>query len=110
MTDVPLAYSAGALVLQKSAFEKIPAAQRESVTEIFTRKLAPLKDAVRRENQQAIRVLTSKGIKTVTPAPEDLKEFQALVMKGISTLGNGEFSKSTLNEISAFVKASRKED
>jgi TRAP-type C4-dicarboxylate transport system substrate-binding protein len=110
LTDEPLAYSTGAVVLQKSAFEKIPAGQRGTVEEIFKRNLAPLKDAIRKENQKAIQVLTAKGIKRVTPSPQDVKEFQAIVMKGIDTLGNDQFSKKTLAEISAFLKTMRKEN
>ena len=109
MTDVPLAYSAGAVVLQKAAFEKIPVAQRAIVEEIFKRNLEPLKDNIRKENQKAIQVLTGKGIKLVTPSPNDVKEFQAVCIKGISTLGEDHFSKNTLEEISVFLKTLRKE-
>ena len=109
LTDVPLAYSAGAVVVQKSAFEKIPAAQKGTVEEIFKRNLEPLKESIRGENQKAIQVLTAKGIKLVTPSPADLKEFQAIVIKGIGTLGEDQFSKKTLEEITAFVQTLRKE-
>ena len=63
LTDVPLAYSVGAVVFQKSAWEKIPPSHRGSVEEIFQRKLEPLKDNIRQENQKAIQVLANKGIK-----------------------------------------------
>jgi TRAP-type transport system periplasmic protein len=109
LTDVPLAYSAGAVVVQKSAFDKIPAAHRGTVEEIFKRNLEPLKESIRGENQKAIQVLTAKGIKLVTPSPADLKEFQAIVIKGIGTLGEDQFSKKTLEEITAFVRNLRKE-
>lgn len=109
LTDVPLAYSAGAVVVQKSAFEKIPAAQRGTVEEIFKRNLEPLKESIRGENQKAIQVLTAKGIKLVTPSPADLKEFQAIVIKGIGTLGEDQFSKKILEEMTAFVRTLRKE-
>jgi TRAP-type C4-dicarboxylate transport system substrate-binding protein len=110
MTDVPLAYSAGAVVFQKSALEKIPAAQREMMEEIFKHRLTPLKEKVRAENKKAIEVLASKGIKRVTPSPKDVKEFQALCARGINTLGEDEFSKKTLGEIRAFLKTLRKEN
>jgi TRAP-type transport system periplasmic protein len=109
MTDVPLAYSAGAVVLQKSAFEKIPPSQRGILEEIFKRNLEPLKDSIRKENQKAIQVLTGKGIKLVTPSPNDVKEFQAICIRGISTLGEEHFSKKTQEEISAFLKTLLKE-
>jgi TRAP-type C4-dicarboxylate transport system substrate-binding protein len=109
LTDVPLAYSAGAVVLQKSAFEKIPPLQRGIVEEIFKRNLEPLKDSIRKDNQKAIQVLTGKGIKVVTPSPNDVKEFQAICIRGISTLGEEHFSKKALEEISSFLQNLRKE-
>jgi TRAP-type C4-dicarboxylate transport system substrate-binding protein len=108
MMEVPLAYSAGAVVFQKSALEKIPALQRGSMEEIFRRQMGPLKQTVRAENQKAIQVLTGKGIKLVSPAPQDLKKFQELCDRGISTLGENEFSKKTLEEIQALLKNSGK--
>jgi len=109
LTDVPLAYSAGAVVLQKSAFEKIPPLQRGIMEEIFKRNLEPLKDSIRKDNQKAIQVLTGKGIKVVTPSPNDVKEFQAICIRGISTLGEEHFSKKALEEISSFLQNLRKE-
>jgi TRAP-type C4-dicarboxylate transport system substrate-binding protein len=110
MTDVPLAYSAGAVVFQKSALEKIPAVQRGMMEEIFQRRLTPLKEKIRAENKKAIEVLAGKGIKRVTPSPKDVKEFQALCARGINTLGEDEFSKKTLEKIRAFLKTRRKEN
>ena len=110
MTDVPLAYSVGAVVLQKSVFEKIPAAQRGTVEEVFRRHLEPLKDKVRAEDEKAMQVLTGKGIKRVTPSPKEVKEFQAACARGINTLGEDHFSRKTLEEIRAFLKTLRKEN
>lgn len=109
LTDVPLAYSAGAVVLQKSAFEKIPPGQRGLIEEVFRRNLEPLKDSIRKDNQKAIQVLASKGIKLVRPSPQDVKEFQAICIRGISTLGEEHFSKKALEEISVFLQTLRKE-
>jgi TRAP-type C4-dicarboxylate transport system substrate-binding protein len=110
MTDVPLAYSVGAVVFQKSAFEKIPAAQRGTVEEVFRRHLEPLKDKVRVEDEKAMQVLTGKGIKRVTPSPKEVKEFQAACARGINTLGEDHFSRKTLEEMRAFLKTLRKEN
>ncbi len=110
MTDMPLAYSAGAVVFQKSALEKIPVSQRGIVEEIFQRNLAPLKEITRQENEKAIQVLAGKGIKRVTPSPGDVKEFQAICMRGIDKLGEEQFSRKTLEEIRTFLKTLRKEN
>ena len=110
MTDVPLSYSVGAAVLQKSAFEKIPQALRGTVEEIFRRHLALLKENVRKEDQKAIGVLTKQGIKLISPNNKELKEMQALSLKGVDTLGEDVFSKKTLAEVKTFLKALRKEN
>jgi len=110
MTDLPLAYSAGAVVFQKTALEKIPVSQREIVEEIFRRNLAPLKEITRQENAKAIQVLAGRGIKRVTPSPGDVREFQAICMRGIDRLGEEEFSRKTLEEVRTFLKTLRKEN
>ena len=110
MTDVPLAYSAGAVVLRKSDYEKIAPAQRPIVEAAFKRQLVPLKEQLRKENEKAIQVLQGKGIKLVTPSAPDLKELQALCFKGIATLGEDQFSKKSLEEVRNSVKTLRKEN
>ena len=110
MTDVPLVYSVGAVVLRKSDFEKIPSAQRPVVEAAFARQLAPLKDQLRKENEKAIQVLQTKGIKLITPSDRDVKELQVLCFKGIATLGEDQFSKKTLEEARNILKTLRKEN
>jgi TRAP-type transport system periplasmic protein len=110
MTDVPLVYSASAVVLRKSDFEKIPPAQRPVVEAAFKRQLAPLKEQLRKENEKAIQVLQGKGIKLVSPSARDVKEFQSLCFKGIATLGDDQFSKKSLEEVRSFLRTQRKEN
>jgi TRAP-type transport system periplasmic protein len=107
MTDVPLSYSVGAVVLQKSAFEKIPSSSRGVVEEIFHRHMAILKENIRKENQRAIGVLTKQGIKPVSLPDKELKELQALCLKGVDSLDETVFSKKTLAEVKAFLKNAR---
>ncbi|MCJ7833120.1 MAG: TRAP transporter substrate-binding protein DctP, partial [Deltaproteobacteria bacterium] len=110
MTDVPLSYSVGASVLHRSAFEKIPPALRGTVEEIFRHHLALLKENVRKEDQKAITVLAKQGIKLVSPNAKEVKEMQALSMKGVDTLGEDVFPKKTLAEAKALLKTLRKEN
>jgi TRAP-type transport system periplasmic protein len=110
MTDVPLAYSAGAVVLKKSDYEKITPAQRPIVEAAFKRQLTPLNEQLRKENEKAIQVLQAKGIKLVTPSARDLKELQALCFKGVATLGEDQFSKKSLEEVRNLLKTQRKEN
>ena len=110
LTDLPLSYSVGALVMQKTALDKLPPAQRGLVEEIFKRHLEPMKALVRQENQKALGVMAKQGIKTVTPAAKDTKELRASVFKAMDSLGEEQFSKKTFEEIKVFLKNLRKEN
>ena len=110
LTDLPLSYSVGALVMQKTALDKIPSGQRGLVEEIFKRHLEPMKGLVRQENQKALGVMAKQGIKTVTPAAKDTKELRASVFKAMDTLGEEQFSRKTFEEIKAILKGIRKEN
>ena len=110
MTNVPLAYATGAVVVKKADFEKIPSTQRPVVEAAFKRQLAPLKEQLRKENGKAIQVLAGKGIKLITPSAPDLKEFQALCFKGVARLGEDQFSKKTLEDVRNSLKTMRKEN
>jgi len=110
LTDLPLSYSVGALVMQKTALDRIPPDQRGLVEEIFKRHLEPMKGLVRQENQKALGVMAKQGIKIVTPAAKDTKELRASVFKAMDTLGEEQFSKKTLEEMKGLLKTMRKEN
>ncbi|MBI5582851.1 MAG: TRAP transporter substrate-binding protein DctP [Deltaproteobacteria bacterium] len=109
LTDLPLSYSVGALVVQKSAFDKIPKELQGPVEEIFRKHLDPMKTAIRQENQKALGVMTRQGIKTVTPTAKDVSELQASVLKAVDPLGDSIFSRKTFEEIKGILKSLRKE-
>lgn len=110
LTDLPLSYSVGALVMQKTALDRIPPDQRGLVEEIFKRHLEPMKGLVRQENQKALGVMAKQGIKTITPAARDTRELRASVFKAMDTLGEEQFSKKTFEEMKGFLKTLRKEN
>jgi TRAP-type C4-dicarboxylate transport system substrate-binding protein len=110
LTDLPLSYSVGALVMQKAALDKLSPAQRGLVEEIFRRHLEPMKGLVRQENQKALGVMAKQGIKTVTPAAKDTKELRASVFKAMDSVGEEHFSKKTFEEMKSFLKTMRKEN
>ena len=89
LTDLPLSYSVGALVMQKAALDKISPTQRGLVEEVFKRHLEPMKGLVRQENQKALGVMAKQGIKTVTPAAKDTKELRASVFESHGYPGRG---------------------
>ncbi|MEW6377762.1 MAG: TRAP transporter substrate-binding protein DctP, partial [Thermodesulfobacteriota bacterium] len=78
MTDVPLAYLAGGIVVKKEMFKQIPQPFQNILLESFQSHLDELKAVTRNENREAIRVMAKHGVKIITPSNDQVDEFKKL--------------------------------
>jgi TRAP-type C4-dicarboxylate transport system substrate-binding protein len=78
MTDLPVTYAVGAVVVSRSRFEKLSPSAQEIVKEACARHFARLAKETARESEESIRVLSEKGI-AITPLDKsDLAGFQEI--------------------------------
>jgi len=108
MTDVPLAYLAGGIVVNKDTFKRIPPAFQNILIESCQRHLDQLKIVTRNENREAIKVMTKQGVKIITPSKDQVDEFKKLSNKAMGHIGGQSFSKKVLNEVSAHLESYRR--
>jgi TRAP-type C4-dicarboxylate transport system substrate-binding protein len=108
VTDLPLLYLAGAILVRKEIFGQIPASFQPVVMETARLHLGRLKTTTRNENRDALQVMTRQGIKIVTPAKEHLEEFKKLSARAMTHPGKQSFSKKNLDEVSSHLEAYRK--
>jgi TRAP-type C4-dicarboxylate transport system substrate-binding protein len=108
LTDVPLAYLAGGIIIRKDIFNGMPQSFRTTLLECFPRYLDQLKAVTRKENQEAIKVMVKYGVKIVSPSKDQIDEFKKLSNKAMSRLGNETFSKKTLEEVYSHLEEYRK--
>lgn len=71
LTDMPLAYTFGFLVLDKRAYEKIPPADRAIVDEVLLRVHREFDDSGLEDDAEAKEVLVKNGIELVEPDDDD---------------------------------------
>jgi len=109
LTDVPLVYLAGAIVVRKDTFQQISPSDQSSLIEISQRHLNPLKTVTRNENREAIQVMAKHGTKIVTPSKEQIDEFKRLSNQAMSRLGSQSFSKKVFNEVSSILEGNRRQ-
>ena len=109
LTDVPLIYLAGGIVVRKDTFQQISPSDQSSVIEISKRHLTQLKALTRNENREAITVMTKHGTKIVTPAKNRIEEFKRLSNRAISRHGSQYFSKKVLDEVLSIIEGNRRE-
>jgi len=109
LTDVPLVYLAGAIVVSKATFQQISPSYQNSIIEISHRYLNQLKAVTRNENREAIQVMTKHGTKIITPSKDQIDEFKRLSNQAMGRLGSQSFSQKVLNEVSSILEGNRKE-
>jgi TRAP-type C4-dicarboxylate transport system substrate-binding protein len=108
MTDVPLAYLAGGIVVKKETFKQIPPSFQNFILESFQDHLDRLKIVTRNENREAIKVMTKHGVKTITPSKNQIDEFKKLSNKATGHLGGQTFSKKVLDEVTSLLENYRR--
>jgi TRAP-type C4-dicarboxylate transport system substrate-binding protein len=108
MTDLPLIYSLGGILLSKRMFDKIPASLQEIVKDVFHNHVSLLNVRTRRDNDEAVRVMQKQGIKLVSPTDEETEEFKRISLEAIDELGDKVFSKDVLIQVRSHIKQYRK--
>jgi TRAP-type C4-dicarboxylate transport system substrate-binding protein len=107
ITDIPLTYIGGGLVVRKDVFKKLPQSTQDVIIEIFQRQLDQLKAITRQENQEAIQVMEKQGVQLVTPPQDQVAEFKRLSDNAIAQLVGHAFSKKVLEDVTARLETYR---
>jgi TRAP-type C4-dicarboxylate transport system substrate-binding protein len=108
MTDVPLAYLLGGLVLRKDTFNQIPPSLQLTILESFQKHLELLKTVTRDENRDAIKVMTKQGVKLIMPSKNQIDEFEKLSNKAIGHITGQSFTKKSLGEVTSLLESYKK--
>lgn len=88
ITDTPVMYFYGTLVIDKRAFDKISGADQAVVREVMERVFAQLNRDIRADNQDAREALKGQGIEFVSIAPEELEKLRALAGQAVKRLAD----------------------
>jgi len=108
LTDVPVIYLAGAIVMKKNVFNTMPQAVQDVIVESFKSFQGRFKEVVRSQNQEAIKVMEKHGIQVLKPSKEEIQKFRTLSSKAMQHLGTRYLSKEVLAEVYGYLEAYRK--
>jgi TRAP-type C4-dicarboxylate transport system substrate-binding protein len=99
VTDVPLIYLAGGIVIDKNVLQRISSEHRQLLMQIMKRNMIRMKSAIRKDNLDALRVLEKHGVKTIVPTAEEVEKFKQLSTAALQYLGGVSFSQATLDRV-----------
>ncbi len=108
LTDVPLVYLAGGVIVKKDIFKQIPQSFQNFILESFQQHLDQLKIITRNENRDAMKVMVKNGVKIITPSKDQIDEYKRLSNKAMGHIRGQTFSKKVLEEVISLLESYRR--
>lgn len=100
LTEVPLLYTYGILVISEQAFNKLSGQDQSLVREVLGDTFKEINSQNRRDNEAALRALKNQGIEFLQPPPQDLAGWQQSVESAQKQLvSQGYFSRDLVDKI-----------
>jgi TRAP-type C4-dicarboxylate transport system substrate-binding protein len=108
MTEVPLMYLIGGIVLKKNVFKKLSSDHRQVLMQLCAKYMDQIKLAVRKENQEAIKVMVKHGVKLIYPSADQIEDFKRVAKNAMHNQTGKSFSAKVKDEILTYLEEYRK--
>ncbi|MGD8932538.1 MAG: TRAP transporter substrate-binding protein DctP [Chromatiales bacterium] len=109
LTDTPLLYLFGTMVIQEKAFLRIDKEDQQHLTQVMMRVFERISEQNQQDNEQARQALLDQGIQFVQPEAEDMRAWRQLVGQAVDEMAEqGVFSESVLQQVRADLESFRK--
>jgi TRAP-type C4-dicarboxylate transport system substrate-binding protein len=103
ITDLPLSYIGGALIMNKKAFDRIPAPLQETLRKVCAKYIRVLIERTRKDNADAMDLILKRGVKKVTPDEAQVQGFKKMSAEGVKHLDPKFFPRETLDKVNAWL-------
>lgn len=107
ITELPINYTLGALLVDKRAFDLLTPEQQAILRQVAKAQMRQLTLQTRQDNREALQVMIDQGLELVKPNPQDLLTFQQLVEESKPELVGKAFSQKAYDLIADHLKTFR---
>jgi TRAP-type C4-dicarboxylate transport system substrate-binding protein len=76
LTDMPLLYSSGLLIIDKKAFDKLSKQDQQTMREVMGQVFSDIDQQNRKDNKSAFAAIQSQGVEMVKPDQEQIEEWR----------------------------------
>ena len=99
MTDLPVTHAIGAVVVTRSAFDKLSPQAQQTIKDLSQKYFAELAKETTGENERSIQVLKDKGIQIATPSDADRAGFDEAGRSVREKLAGTLYSREVLDSV-----------
>ena len=104
LTEMPLLYSNGILIIEKNAFNKLDKQDQKIMREVMGRVFTEIDKQNRLDNKSAFAALQNQGIELVKPDPAQLQEWRRYAEAAIKQLiESGKISKKIVQTVEQYL-------
>lgn len=103
ITDLPLGYVGGALVIDRRVFSKIPAPLQETTRNVCARYLRQLNDKTRKDNSEALDIILKRGVKKVVPDESQVEKFKQISEAAMNDLDPKYLPRDTWSKVKGWL-------
>ena len=110
LTDVPLMFLTGWLVIDDKVFKRIKPADQQIVRDVMGRIFRTLDDVNREDNESARKALLSQGIDFVEPDAAERANWEQIAIDGRDTMiSRAKYTPELVNEMLEYIEEYRKQ-
>jgi len=108
MTDLPLSYLAGGIVVKKKTYNRLSASEKKIIHDSFKQHSVALKIMIRDQNREAVQVMQKHGIEVLKPEKKDIEAFKRLSDNAMRDLSSKILPREVLNDVTHYLEQYRK--
>ena len=99
LTDIPLAYIGGALIIDGKVYSQLGPNLQASLKKVCAKHLRRLTEKTRKDNDDALRIIFQRGVKKVTPESREVDHFKAVVEEALGDIDPKYLPRETLQKV-----------
>jgi TRAP-type C4-dicarboxylate transport system substrate-binding protein len=107
INDLPLAYLGGALIVSNKTFSRLSSEDQETTRKVCMKYTRRLTERTRKDNDEALKIILSRGVKNIPLAPGELGYFKEILDQAVLEVDPKSLPKDTLQKVRATLKEYR---
>ena len=107
LTELPVNYTLGALLVSKRAFDRLSVSDQTKLRDISGKHMRNQMSRNRLDNEEALRVIQERGVQLITPAAEEVRGFHELVRNSVPELVGSALSQNSYDLVLQYLREYR---